>query len=76
MARLRDGVATSARRVDLGVPEYSASRLGTASALRALNAAWGEEFYAVPQEAERDPAAAAATRRRRSVEPAMIASRT
>lgn len=58
VASLLEGAPRTARRLGLEWPRYCADRRGTAAALRALNAAWGEEFYAVPAEAERDSAAA------------------
>ena len=47
-----------ARRVGRSLTAYASDRRGTAAALRALNAAWDEEFYRVPAEAPLDAAAA------------------
>jgi uncharacterized protein len=47
-----------APRLDLTPPEYLRDRVGTAASLRALDAEHGGGFFAVPPEAEVDPAAA------------------
>jgi len=60
VSALRAASPRIARRAGGAVADYWASRCGTAAALRALNAAWGERFYEVPEPAEHDPAAAAA----------------
>ena len=56
--QVRDAVRDLA--VDQGLPTLlaSATRRGTAVGLRALNAEWGAEFYAVPEDAARSDAAA------------------
>ncbi len=46
-----------APRLDLTTPEYLRDRVGTAAALRALDAEHGGGFFDVPPEAEVDPAA-------------------
>lgn len=48
-----------AARLSMSSADYWSGRQGTAAALRALNEAWGGEFYKVPPEAELDKAAAA-----------------
>ena len=47
-----------AARLSMSTADYWAGRRGTAAALRALNEAWGGEFYRVPVEAELDESAA------------------
>ncbi len=47
-----------APRLDLTTPEYLRDRVGTAAALRALDAEHGGGFFDVPAEAALDPAAA------------------
>ena len=47
-----------APRLDLTTPEYLRDRVGTAAALRALDAEHGGGFFDIPAEAEVDPAAA------------------
>lgn len=47
-----------AHRLDLTPPEYLRDRVGTAAALRALDAEHGGGFFAIPPEAALDPAAA------------------
>ncbi len=56
-ARLVD--AADERRVRLST--LADARAGTAAGLRALNEEWGQEFYAVPDDAVRDAEAAAHT---------------
>ena len=57
-ARARAVAASRAGRLGLSVQRYLASRSGTAAALRAIDAAAGGGFYAVPPEAEHDAHAA------------------
>jgi uncharacterized protein len=57
-AAARHGAACHGRRLGLSPPAYLASRCGTAATLRAIDAAAGGGFYAVPPEAEVDEAAA------------------
>ncbi len=57
-AALRSALPGRAARLAEGERRYAASRRGTAAGLRALNAASGGPFYAVPAEAELDAAAA------------------
>src|SRR5206468_9869838 len=47
-----------ARLLNMSLPAYAASRLGTAAALLALNPPDGPRFYRVPPEAATDRAAA------------------
>ena len=54
VARVKNEGLDAARRANRTLADYWASRLGTASALRALNDAWGHEFYTVPKEATAD----------------------
>ncbi len=50
--------AGAARRTGLSLSNYAADRRGTASALRAIDAAAGGGFYRIPEEATLDRAAA------------------
>lgn len=54
VSRIKNEGVDSARRAVRPLGDYWASRLGTASALRALNDAWGHNFYKVPAEATVD----------------------
>ena len=56
--RTTDAADRNAPALDLEPADYLAGRLGTAATLRALDAAHGGGFYAVPPEAETDRAAA------------------
>ncbi len=58
VAQVLDAAPGRARALGLAPTRYAASRMGTAAALRAIDAAWGGGFYAVPAEAETDQAAA------------------
>ncbi len=58
LARLGARVPDRARAARLDLRAYVESRRGTAAALRALNDTAGEEFYAVPADAELDDATA------------------
>jgi hypothetical protein len=51
----------AAHKLGIKAGEYFAGRTGTAAALRSLNREWGEEYFAVPEEAATDPDAARAT---------------
>jgi len=57
-AILRDAGPRAAARTATALTRYWPSRRGTAQGLRALNAAWGSEFFRVPPEAELDADAA------------------
>ena len=61
IARSEQTVEDKSDLVGISRQRYRASRLGTAAGLRALNAEWGENFYAVPEEATVDIEAAQAT---------------
>jgi predicted TIM-barrel fold metal-dependent hydrolase len=54
LARFGDAAGEQARRVGLEPPTYVEDRRGTAAALRAIDAAAGGGFYALPAEAEVD----------------------
>ena len=56
--RTVDLAGDHAHRLDLTQPEYLRNRVGTAAALRALDAEHGGGFFDIPPEAEVDPAAA------------------
>jgi predicted TIM-barrel fold metal-dependent hydrolase len=58
LALAEDSIAASARRLRRPAAEIAAGRLGSAAALRALDAAEGGGFYAVSEQAARDPDAA------------------
>ena len=58
VSRIKNEGLDAARRAVRPLADYWASRLGTASALRALNDAWGHDFYKVPSEATVDQEAA------------------
>jgi predicted TIM-barrel fold metal-dependent hydrolase len=60
IARLAERLPDAARAVSLTEPDYAYDRRGTAATLRALDAAHGGGFFAVPVEAESDLDAAAA----------------
>ena len=53
-----DEAQTNAHHVAVEQPAYAASRLGTATSLRAIDAAAGGGFYDVPEDATTDRAAA------------------
>ncbi len=57
-AQVRERGPECAARTATALRDFWPSRRGTAQALRALNRAWGTEFYRVPPEAELDAAAA------------------
>ena len=60
IARLAGRLPDAARAVGLTEPDYAYDRRGTAATLRAVDAAHGGGFFAVPVEAETDLDAAAA----------------
>jgi predicted TIM-barrel fold metal-dependent hydrolase len=59
-ARASEWIQATARRLRRPATAIAATRLGTCAALRALGAAHGRGFYAVSEEAARDPDAAEA----------------
>ncbi|HEX4493723.1 MAG TPA: amidohydrolase family protein [Acidimicrobiia bacterium] len=60
LARLDDALPELARAVAMDVDEFRFDRRGTAATLLAIDEAHGGGFYAVPEEAARDEAAAEA----------------
>jgi len=60
LAQVEASLDAAARRLRLPAAALAEARLGTAAALRALDAAHGRGYYAVSEEATRDPAAAQA----------------
>lgn len=54
LARIRANVKAVSDALRIEPPSLATSRLGTAIGLRALNAEWGKEYYAVPLEATYD----------------------
>jgi hypothetical protein len=58
LALAEDSIAASAQHLRRPAVEIAPSRLGSAAALRALDAAEGGGFYAVSEQAVRDPDAA------------------
>jgi len=58
IAALDECIPDAARALGLSEPVYAYDRRGTAATLRAVDAAHGGGFFAVPEEAERDLAAA------------------
>jgi hypothetical protein len=59
LAQLEGVLPGAARRVSLAEPAYAQDRRGTAATLRAIDAAHGGGFFAVPEAALSDPDAAA-----------------
>jgi predicted TIM-barrel fold metal-dependent hydrolase len=58
VAEVRERGETDARRVNRPLADYWSGRLGTAAGLLAVNEAFGERFYEIPDEARVDQAAA------------------
>ncbi len=59
LAQLSEELPTAANRLSLEAPAYALDRRGTAATLRAIDAAHGGGFFAVPEAALSDPEAAA-----------------
>ena len=58
--KTRDRLGALAEERNRPLAEVAVGRAGTAAGLRELNAEWGDEFYAVPENALRDDEAASA----------------